>query len=244
MSNTGSSGNRRQTVILVAIVLLACLALVCLAGVGYALFGPGIPGLPDLSGATASPTRPVETATATRLLEEPSATPVSATLAAPATLGLVTTAPDNSPLATATATPPLLTEPTLLVTNTPEPTTSGSSGPPAPRLANHTDCQNSISEFGRDNLIEFRWTWNQRVNSDDGFYLEVRIGPRGATNLASMGAINDDALLDPAQNLWQARIPVAQFYQVTANDYEWQVAYMNNNQRVVVASGRGCFNIR
>jgi 7,8-dihydro-6-hydroxymethylpterin-pyrophosphokinase len=59
-----------------------------------------------------------------------------------------------------------------------------------------------------------------------------------------MGAINNDALLDPAQNLWQAKIPVSQFYQTTANDYEWQVAYMNSSQRVVVASGRGCFDIR
>lgn len=243
MSNTTSSGGSRQIIGLVAIVLLGCLGVLCLAGVGYVLLGPGIPGLTDSTETTVTPTHPATSATSTSE-GEPSPVANTASPAAPATLAIVTTVPDGVPQITVTATPQLLTEPTLFPTNTPAPTTSGSSGPPAPRLVNHSNCQTNISQFGRDSIVEFNWTWSQRVNSEEGFYLEVRIGPRGATNLASMGAINNDALLDPTQNLWQAKIPVTQFYQVTANDYEWQVAYMNSSQRVVVASGRGCFDIR
>lgn len=243
MSNTTSSGGSRQIIVLVIIILLGCLGVLCLAGVGYALLGPGIPGLTDSTEATTTPTRLAASVTPTSE-GEPSPASNTASPVAPSTLAIVTTAPDDVPQITVTATPQLLTEPTLFPTDTPAPTISGGGGPLAPRLANHTNCQTSISQFSRDSIIEFNWTWSQRVNSDGGFYLEVRIGPRGATNLASMGAINNDALLDPAQNLWQARISVSQFYQTTANDYEWQVAYMNNSQRVVVASGRGCFDIR
>lgn len=248
-----NKGSSVRTVLLVfALVSFACICVLSLAGVGYWLYvrPQQIVTTPSaLTIEVASVSTPEDNTDETpdpadsSAIPDDSAQEIIAATEAPATLPLVepTNPPTPSPTPTATATP---LEPTLLPTETATPTRPAGPGIPAPRLTNHTNCQNNISQFGRNATIEFRWTWTQRVNTEEGNYLEVRVGPRGAANLASTGAINNDALRDPAQNLWSVSIPVSTFYQDTANDYEWQVAYMNDNQRVIVASGRGCFNIR
>lgn len=255
MNNERNSSNGRQIIILIGVLVLACFCLVILVAAAYFLYfrdtGDNSNATNDNSATevVVAETTPDSETSATpsdtdAVPTTPAATPVP-TLA-PATLPPVTvpvtTAPTDTP--TPTATPQ--EEPTLFVTDTPTPTSTPGTGGgvPAPRLANHTNCQSNISQFGGDSTIEFRWTWSQRVDSARGYYLEVRIGPRGATNLSSQGGLGNEVLFDASQNLWQVRIHVPSFYQSTANDYEWQVAYMNNNQRVVVASSRGCFNIR
>lgn len=257
--NKGSSV--RTILVASGLFAFACICLATLAGVGYWLYlrpqqvvitTPASITIETedapttIAQATPSDTdAPTDTDSTTPTPDTSGATDQETVVAteAPATLPLVEpTSPSTAtPTPSPTATP---LEPTLLPTETATPTRPAGPGIPAPRLSNHTNCQTNISQFGRDSVIEFRWTWTQRVNTDQGHYLEIRIGPRGATNLSSTGALNNDALRDPAQNAWSASIPVANFYQDTANDYEWQVAYMNNNQRMIVASGRGCFNIR
>jgi cytoskeletal protein RodZ len=259
-NNKGSSV--RTILVVFALVSFACICVLSLAGVGYWLYVRPqqiVTTRPtvvveneetDTTNTGDTSTTSDETTTDTTESATPSPEAITANTPetaeateAPATLPMVepTSPPTPSPGPTSTATP---LEPTLLPTETATPTRPAGPGIPAPRLVNHTNCQNNISQFGRNATIEFSWTWTQRVNTEEGNYLEVRVGPRGATNLASTGAINNDALRDPAQNLWSVSIPVSTFYQDTANDYEWQVAYMNDSQRVIVASGRGCFNIR
>lgn len=244
-----------------ALFAFACICLATLAGVGYWLYlrpqqvvittPASITIETESASTTIAQTTPSDS-DATTSADSTTPTPESSDTAtqetivateAPATLPLVepTSPPTATPTPSPTATP---LEPTLLPTETATPTRPAGPGIPAPRLTIHTNCQNNISQFGRESVIEFSWTWTGRVDTAAGNYLEVRIGPRGATNLSSMGAINNDALRDPAQNRWSVSIGVPSFYRDTANDYEWQVAYMNNNQRIIVASGRGCFNIR
>lgn len=254
--NNNKSSSLRMILLAIVVLVVTCICLTLLGGVGYWLY------LQQQTVVTMTPAVTEEAVLVTTpsaqegtpVLEgsgndSPSATPESlaqetvVATEAPATLPLVepTEPATFTPTPTATATP---LEPTLLPTETATPTRPAGPGIPAPRLTSHTSCQTNISQFGRESVIEFTWTWTGRVDTAAGNYLEVRIGPRGATNLSSMGAINNDALRDPAQNRWSVSIGVPTFYRDTANDYEWQVAYMNNNQRLIVASGRGCFNIR
>lgn len=254
MTSNRNSSSGRQIIVLIGVLILACMCLVTLTAAAYFLFirpsntgnnnpdvTPEIIAEENTPDAVVSPgsTETIEATSAATSTPEPSL--------APATLPAVTMAVTEIPTSTPSPSPTPVEEPTLFVTDTPSPTATASSGGvgiPAPRLVNHTNCQNSISEFPRNGTIEFQWTWTQRVDSGRGYYLEVRIGPRGASNLSSQGGLGNEVLVDPAQNLWRVQISVSNFYQDTANDYEWQVAYMNNNRRLVVASGRGCFNIR
>lgn len=253
MTSNRNSSNGRQIIVLIGVLILACMCLVTLTAAAYFLFvrpsstttnsdvTPEIVAEESTPDAVVSPdsTEAIEATSVPTSTLEPSV--------APATLPAVTMAVTEIPTNTPSPSPTLMEEPTLFVTDTPSPTAtpgSGGVGIPAPRLVNHINCQNSISEFPRNGTIEFQWTWTQRVDSGRGYYLEVRIGPRGASNLSSQGGLGNEVLVDPTQNLWRVQISVSNFYQDTANDYEWQVAYMNNNRRLVVASGRGCFNIR
>ena len=234
--NTNTRSGQKQGIVIVVVMIIVCLCLVCVVAGLYVYLGPGLPVDFENGGVTALPPEISEGMTpviAVSVAVTPTVT-VQPTLTSPAaaTIAVVTPLP-ASPIAAenvATPSPSFGEEPTLFPTATPEPTTSsGGSGVPAPRLLNHTNCEGSISTFDRGNRIEFRWTWTQRVNAEGNYYLEVRIGPRGASTLASTGRIGNEALLDPAQNIWKVEIAVSSFYRDTANDYEWQVAYMNNN---------------
>ncbi|MCL4869704.1 MAG: hypothetical protein KJ063_12120 [Anaerolineae bacterium] len=254
--------DKRSIFVIIGILFLGCLCLLVLAAAAFFLVYPQTQstgtGEPPTSDITLSLTPETvaditsELTVAAETTSTPSPIPATDTATtAPATLPIFTSTPTELPptatptvKAPITATPGSEPSPTLLPTDTPSPTATAGTGIPAPRLANHTNCQNNISTFDRGSTIEFQWTWTQRVDTANGFYLEVRVGPRGATNLTSLGGLNNDVLSIPAQNLWVWRVPVSTFYQDTTNDYHWQVAYMNQSQRTVIASTRGCFNIR
>lgn len=150
-----------------------------------------------------------------------------------------TAEPTETPTATATVTStsqPSRT-PTEIPTETPTPTSTGAAAfYSAPSISRFT-CS-SPGVYPLSGVIPFEWTWSGRLK--DGEYLEIRIGPKGATNLTSIGAAPP-----PAQgNKWVWEVPVTNFYRSTANDYQWEVVYMAKNQRTILArSNRGCISI-
>lgn len=146
---------------------------------------------------------------------EPTAVPATAT----ATNTQVPTATPTA-RATATATP----------TETP---TAQAYFRPAPRLSVFS-C-NQPGQFTPSQSIPFQWTWSGTLGS--GEYLELRIGPKGSTNLTSIGTVPSDATV-----LWT--IEASRFYQSTAYDYQWEIVHMARNQRTVLArSVRGCLHV-
>lgn len=160
-------------------------------------------------------------------LDIPTVTPLPTDTAEPTAVPATPT-PTNTQVPTATSTP----RATATTTPTETPTAQAYYRP-APRLSVFS-C-NQPGQFTPSQSIAFQWTWSGTLGS--GEYLELRVGPKGSTNLTSIGTVPSDANV-----LWT--IEASRFYQSTAYDYQWEIVHMARNQRTVLArSVRGCLHV-
>lgn len=154
-----------------------------------------------------------------------------------------TPAPEDTatPTPSATAAPTRTAVPTRLPSHTPTPTPTATETTiinihPVPSIIGFP-CTNP-SVYRLNQSIPFEWNWNGTLKP--GEYLEIRIGPRGSTNLNSIGAAPPPA----SGNKWVWNVPVTNFFVGTAYDYHWEVVYMAANQRTVLSrSTRGCIKM-
>lgn len=173
------------------------------------------------------------------LVSTPTATPPPATTATsePALIEETAVVPEMNPPTTA---PSPTAEPTAEPTATPSPTPTATFVPrflPRPVILNYT-CA-AISERNRNDTLFFEWSWDGALRG--GEYLEVRVGPQGATNLSSVGRASAD---HQQGNNWRMPINAATFFQNTAYDYHWEVVHMHENgSRALARSERGCLRV-
>lgn len=94
---------------------------------------------------------------------------------------------------------------------------------------------NQPGQFYSNQDVPFQWTWTGRLGNNE--YLELRIGPKGSTNLTSIGAVPSDAAVT-----WP--VSASRFFQSTAYDYQWEIVHMAANRRTILArSERGCLRV-
>lgn len=158
--------------------------------------------------------------------EEPSVTPTNTPTTTPTTVPTAT--PTVAPSATPTDTP----------TATPTAIPMFSFSPPQPQISNLFCGQEN--NFDTTQFITFRWTWAGALSQ--GEYLEVRIGPRGASNplFSSVGRGTQES-----DGSWYLTFSLVSLTDPTTLDYHWQVVHMASDRRQVIARSatRGCFRI-
>lgn len=231
-------GPRRGAIPLWLKVVTGVLVIAILLVSGFYLVNSGL--MEDDTGATETAVSANHTATAAALAVLPTATRTpNPTTAATATATVTLTTPS-----TATATRQPSATPTPDATETPIPTETPTETPTVvvaavatPRLLS-LPCT-TTNNFNTTQELDFRWSFSGTLRN--GEYLEVRVGPQGASAgfLTSQGR----GTLETGQN-WFLRIPVTQFFTTNTLDYHWEVVHMSANGRNVVArSPRGCFHI-
>ncbi len=150
----------------------------------------------------------------------------TATATATSTPTIAATDPIDTATPTPSATPTL--SPTVTATFVPR---------PRPVILN-LPC-NAPTTFNRNDTIFFEWSWTGQLRGDE--YLEVRVGPQGATNLTSVGRAPQDF---QQGNNWRMPVAVSIFFKKTALDYHWEVVHMHGNGTWALArSQRGCFHV-
>jgi hypothetical protein len=159
----------------------------------------------------------------------PSATPTPEFTATPTPTRTPTPIP--TPRSTSTRRP----------TDTPTPTATPTVGTgysrPSPTLVNYT-CNGAIANFKTVDTLAFEWRWTGQLRGSE--YIEVRVGPKGARLLSSIGTA--PAAVSP--NKWTWYFPASAFFQSTAYDYNWEVVVMSGDKKSVLArSARGCLHI-
>lgn len=153
-----------------------------------------------------------------------------------------TSIPTGTPISTIQSTPTSTSIPTYTsiptrrstVTVTPTATATWQYiARPTPKISIFTCNQPGV--FSTNEVIPFQWTWPGTLRTDE--YLELRIGPKGSSNLNSIGAVPSDGNV-----VWS--VAVSQFYQSTAYDYHWEIVHMAKDRKTVLArSERGCVHI-
>lgn len=133
---------------------------------------------------------------------------------------------------------PMTTQETATSTPTPTPPETPAIIVRQPQLSTFF-CDGSTTGFSPSDTILFEWTWSGKLYN--GEYLEVRIGPRGASLLTSQG----QGIFDSDNNKWFLPVEATRFFTPDAHDYHWQVVYMAADKRSELSlSDRGCINVK
>lgn len=173
-------------------------------------------------------------------LATPTSLPMATVTPSPAPTEEPTTTPTNTPTTTPTTTPTVMPTITPTATSTATPTALPvfSYVPVQPQISNLFCGQEN--NFDTTQFITFRWTWAGALSQ--GEYLEVRIGPRGASNplFSSVGRGTQES-----DGSWYLTFSLATLTDPTTLDYHWQVVHMASDRRQVIARSamRGCFRI-
>jgi serine/threonine protein kinase len=217
---------------LVWALLAGLFGLFCLAGYALSQAGDAITPTPAvIAQTTLQPV--VNTVPPTPI---PSPTP-GITPSSTAT-NIPTATPSRTLLPTSTASPTQTPTPPATATTVPTATTPPPSPAPQPRIANLPCGQ--TNNFGVESTITFRWTWAGTLRN--GQYLEVRLGPQGASN-ALLGSVGRG--LQETDTNWYLPVDVALFFDPNTLDYHWEVVQMASNGRSVLtrSTTRGCFHV-